>query len=71
MSRQAAIIFFMFITALDTGALYSLAHTRSLVSFILLSAVMVIAVSANVWYDSTDDTRGGDHTDQISTRGRQ
>jgi hypothetical protein len=59
----------MFITALDTFALYTLAHTRSLLSFIILTAVMAIAVCANVWYDSIDDTIH--KTDQTLTPGRQ
>jgi MFS-type transporter involved in bile tolerance (Atg22 family) len=71
MTRQKAIIFFLFITALDTFALYTLAHTRSLLSFIILSAVMAIAIWANVWYDSIDDTISNNQTDRTSTPGRR
>jgi uncharacterized membrane protein YidH (DUF202 family) len=36
------------------AALYSLAHTRSLLSFIVLCGVMAIAIAAAAWYTAID-----------------
>jgi hypothetical protein len=54
MNRQKFIQSLILI-ACDIGALYSLAHTRSVGSFLVLTAVMIIAVITTVdWYTTAD-----------------
>jgi hypothetical protein len=54
MNRQKVVLSLLLIGS-DIGALYSLAHTRSVWSFFLLTTVMIIAVMATVdWYTNAD-----------------
>jgi len=56
MKRQKAIFFFL--SCSIAGALYWLAETRSPWSFIILCAVMVIAVmSTAAWYTADDQNQ--------------
>jgi hypothetical protein len=54
MNSQRAIVFLLMILCGIVEALYSLAHTRSLLSFIMLCGVMVIAIAAAAWYTAID-----------------
>jgi hypothetical protein len=54
MNRQKVILSLLLMGG-DIGALYALGHTRSVWSFLLLTAVMITAVRATVdWYTDAD-----------------
>jgi hypothetical protein len=55
MKRQKVIRCLPLIAA-DTGALYLLAHTHSVWSFLFLTGVMIIAVNSTAgWYSADDE----------------
>jgi hypothetical protein len=56
--KQKAILTLLLITTGIIGALYWLAHTHSVWSFIFLCAVMIVAVMATAaWYTVVDQQR--------------
>ena len=49
------IILLLLIICGMTAALYTVRHAHSLLSFIFLCAVMVVAITATIWYSSIDE----------------
>ena len=55
MRNRRPIILLLLIICGMTAALYTVRHAHSLLSFIFLCAVMVVAITATIWYSSIDE----------------